>query len=133
MAVTSHRPARRLLTADEEATVRSMIAAGATRDEIAGEIGVTPYVLEHRVRDQLVGVRLKAGRPKGDEAWIDPTGAEDEASRASLELAPWVAARAADLRARWSPERWARAEGAKRPLLPMSMPDIDFTGDDGGA
>lgn len=121
---------RRLLTRDQEATVRSMAADGMTRDEIAEAIGVTPYVLSQRLRDQL-GMRLKHGRPEGDEAWVDPTGDEDEASRSSLALAPWVAARAAEVRKAWTPERWARAEGKRLPLEVDVMPDlgVDFTGD----
>lgn len=121
---------RRLLTEDEQAVVRSMVADGATRDEIAAAIGVTPWVIENRLRDQLVGVKLKAGRPKGDEAWIEPTGEEEEASRSSLDLAPWVAARAAELRATWTPARWARAEGARKPVETVTASDLDFTGDD---
>jgi hypothetical protein len=121
---------RRLLTEDEQAVVRSMVADGATRDEIAAAIGVTPWVIENRLRDQLVGVKLKAGRPKGDEAWIEPTGEEEEASRSSLNLAPWVAARAAELRATWTPARWDRAEGARKPVETVTASDLDFTGDD---
>lgn len=127
-----HPPAssRRALTAAQEATVREMAAEGCTRDEIAEAIGVTPYVLSQRLRDQL-DLRLKQGRPEGDEAWIEPTGDEEEASRSSLALAPWVAARAAEVRARWTPDRWARAMGKRLPFEVGVMPDADFTGHEG--
>lgn len=120
---------RRLLTPDQEATVRAMVASGATRDEIAQAIGTTPYILEQRIRDQLVGVKLKIGRPPGDESWVDPVGEEEELSRSSLALAPWVAQRAAEVRSGWTPERWARAEGVRRPFSLVPVPD-DFTGGD---
>lgn len=131
MAVPPHST-RRALSADEEAIVRSMAAAGWTRDEIAEAVGVTPYVISQRLRDQL-GMRLKRGRPEGDEAWVEPTGEEEEASRSSLALAPWVAARAAEVRATWTPERWARAQGRRMPLEVDVMPDlgVDFTGGGG--
>lgn len=129
-----HQAGRRLLTDDQQAVVRRMVADGCTRDEIAAAIGVTPYILEHRLRDQDIGVRLKVGRPKGVDSWVDPIGDEEEASRSSLALAPWVAARAADLRATWTPERWARAEGRRLPfevdVMPSASDCCDFTGDD---
>lgn len=133
MSGPARRSGRRLLTEEQQAVVRRMVEEGATRDEIASSIGVTPYILENRIRDQDIGVRLKVGRPKGGDTWVDPIGAEDEASRSSLALAPWVAARAAELRATWTPERWARAEGRRLPLEVDIMPPIDeefdFTGD----
>ena len=97
-------------------------------DEVAAAAGVTPYVLTQRLRDQLGGIRLRAGRPRGDEAWVEPTGDEEQASASSLALAPWVAARAAELRATWTEERWARAIGRRLPYEAEVFADFTGTG-----
>jgi len=122
---------KQVLTPAQVAIVLREIAAGATRDDVASAAGVTPYVLTQRLRDQLGGIRLRAGRPRGDEAWVEPTGEEEQASASSLALAPWVAARAAELRETWTEERWARAIGKRLPYEVEVMSPAesgDFTG-----
>jgi hypothetical protein len=129
--VPTPKPAstRQVLTPRQVEIVLRGIASGETRDEVAASAGITPYVLTQRLRDQLGGIRLKAGRPKGDEAWIEPTGDEELASASSLALAPWVAARAAALRETWTEERWARAIGKRLPyeVEVLGQSDRDFT------
>ena len=129
MATPRPESTRQVLTPRQVEIVLREIAAGETRDSVAAAAGVTPYVLTQRLRDQLGGIRLKAGRPKGDEAWIEPTGDEELASASSLALAPWVAARAAALRETWTEERWAKAIGKRLPyeVEVLGQPDRDFT------
>ena len=130
MATPRPESTKQVLSAQQVEIVLREIAAGATRDDVAAAAGVTPYVLTQRLRDQLGGIKLRAGRPKGDEAWVEPTGEEERASASSLALAPWVSARAAALRETWSEERWARAIGKRLPyeVEVLGQADGDFTG-----
>ena len=81
----------RLLTPEQEATVRRAIADGYTRDEAAFEAGITPARLWARLRDQLRDVRVGRGRRGRRRDFVDPTPAE-------------IAERAAAIRSRWTPE-----------------------------
>lgn len=81
----------KLLTAVQESTVRRAIADGYTRDEAAALAGITPARLWARLRDQLADVRVGRGRRGKRREFVDPTEAE-------------IAARAAEIRARWTPE-----------------------------
>jgi hypothetical protein len=130
VAPSTYKPKKRLLTPEQIVIVREMVAAGRPRDEIAAAAGVTPWVLTHRLKDQLDGLKLKGGRPKGQDSWVEPTGAEEEASASSVEKAPWVEARAAEIRAKWTPERWAKVIGKQKPFeFPKVEGGVDhFTG-----
>ncbi len=83
---------RRLLTAEQIEIVRAGAAAGRRRDDIAAAIGVTPYILTKRMRDQLDGLKLPRGRKRG--------GLQEWPSPEEVEL------RKIEVRAKWSRARW---------------------------
>jgi len=83
---------KRVLTSEEIQIVRDGAAAGRRRDEIAAAIGVTPYILTERMRDQLGGLKLPRGRKCG--------GLQEWPSPEEVEL------RKIEVRAKWSRARW---------------------------
>lgn len=101
---------RRLLTREQEMLVRRMIAAGATQAAAAAAAGVTYSRLRTRMADQLRDLRVGRGRGGGRGAFEDIDEHE-------------IAARAAALRATWTPEHALEAwHPTWRPL--------DFAGDE---
>jgi hypothetical protein len=88
--------AKRLLTADQERTIREALAAGASHTEAAAAAGLTYRRLKTRLDDQLRDVRVGRGRGGGrrrPDAGRDPTPVE-------------IAVACALLRRRWTPDRW---------------------------
>lgn len=83
---------KRVLTAEEVQIVRDGAAAGRRRDDIAAAIGVTPYILTQRMRDQLGGLKLPRGTKRG--------GLQEWPSPEEVEL------RKIEVRAKWSRARW---------------------------
>ena len=83
---------RRVLTAAEIEIVRAGVESNRRRDEIAAEIGITPYILTKRMRDQLDGLKLPRGRKRG--------GLQEWPSPEEVEL------RKIEVRAKWSRARW---------------------------
>lgn len=80
------------LTADQAAAVRAALEAGGTRDEAAAAAGIQRSLLDRHLRP---GGHLAAVR--GGRRWRPPTPDPTPAE---------IAARAAELRARWPTERW---------------------------
>ena len=112
MATRPSKPnGRRLLTRQQEMLVRRMIAAGATQVAAAQAAGVSYSLLRTRMADQLRDLRVGRGRGGGRGAFQDLDRAE-------------IAARAAALRATWTPERTLEAWN------PTWKPPPDFAGDD---
>jgi len=84
-------PAAARLTVDQLATIRSTIAAGGTRDQAAEAVGIPRSLLDRHLRDgQLVDLR---GGTRWRPRAADPTPLE-------------LRARAAEVRARWTADRW---------------------------
>jgi hypothetical protein len=84
-----HTAAR--LTDDQLATIRSTITAGGTRDQAAEAAGIARSLLDRHLRDgQLVDLR---GGTRWRPRAPDPTPLE-------------LRARAAEVRARWTADRW---------------------------
>lgn len=86
------------LTASEANQVRRMLQDGATQREVAQAIGIPYGRLRSRLRDQL---RLRVGRGRvrrGIRRTPFPFLTDEE-----------IAAAAAEVRARWTPEREAEA------------------------
>lgn len=101
---------RRLLTREQEMLVRRLIASGSTQAQAAAAAGVSYSRLRTRMADQLRDLRVGRGRGGGRGAFEDIDKQE-------------IAARAAALRATWTPDRTAEAwHPTWRPL--------DFAGDD---
>lgn len=85
---------RRLLSPEQEQTVRREIAAGATWAEAALAAGVAYRRIQERKRDQLRDLRTGQGKRGGrGRAVRDPTPEE-------------IAIATAALRRRWTPDRW---------------------------
>lgn len=97
MARRRKPPARpELLTNEQAKKAREALLAGATRTEAAALIGVSRRRLDTRLNDQLADVRVGQGRRERDQrsrwqAADDPTPEE-------------IAARAAEIRSRWTEE-----------------------------
>lgn len=87
------RPTRQLLSADQERTARELWIAGGSRDEVARAVGVTIDVLQARMADQLKDLPRRGRGGNRRDPQPDPTPEE-------------IAARAAELRATWTPDRW---------------------------
>jgi len=68
-----HRPARLLLTVEQERRARQLFKAGHTRDQVAGMIGVTVALLARRLGDQLKDIRVGRGRSSHRKLSPDPT------------------------------------------------------------
>jgi len=102
---------RRLLTRQQEMLVRRLIAAGSTQAQAAAAAGVSYSLLRTRMADQLRDLRVGRGRGGGRGAFEDLDEQE-------------LAARAAALRATWTPERTLEAWNPTWEPLP------DFAGDD---
>jgi len=68
-----HRPARLLLTVEQERRARQLFKAGHTRDQVAWMIGVTVALLARRLGDQLKDVRVGRGRSSHRKISPDPT------------------------------------------------------------
>ena len=66
---------KKLYTDDQLRQARALFAKGATRDEIAWQIGSTRSILEARLRDQLVDMRAGKGT-RGGRVSRDPTPEE---------------------------------------------------------
>jgi len=66
---------KKLYTDDQLRQARELFANGATRDEIAWQIGSTRSILEARLKDQLRDLRAGQGRRSGRTA-RDPTPEE---------------------------------------------------------
>jgi hypothetical protein len=80
------------LTDDQVQAIREKITTGGTRDEAAAVAGIRRSLLERHLRDgQLADLR-------GGRRWRPPT---PDPTPAEIE------ARAAEVRAQWTPERWA--------------------------
>jgi hypothetical protein len=88
---------KRLLTPEQEATVRRMLAGGASITEAAAAAGISVRRLRTRQEDQLADVRVGRGRGGGPRRWRDPTPEEIEAATA-------------EIRRGWPPERWGLRE-----------------------
>lgn len=88
---------KRLLTPEQEATVRRMLAGGASVTEAAAAAGITVRRLRTRQADQLADLRVGRGRGGGPRRWRDPTPEE-------------IAVRCAEIRRGWPPERWGLHE-----------------------
>lgn len=102
---------RRLLTRQQEMLVRRLIAAGSTQAQAAAAAGVSYSLLRTRMADQLRDLRVGRGRGGGRGAFEDLDEQE-------------LAARAAALRATWTPERTLEA------WHPTWKPLPDFAGED---
>jgi hypothetical protein len=61
-----------LLSKEQETAARAAFARGATRDEVAFQIGVSRSILEGRLRDQLRDVRTGQGK-HSNRRTVDPT------------------------------------------------------------
>lgn len=102
---------RRLLTRQQEMLVRRLIASGSTQAQAAAAAGVSYSLLRTRMADQLRDLRVGRGRGGGRGAFQDIDEQE-------------IVARAAALRATWTPERTLEAWNPTWEPLP------DFAGDD---
>lgn len=81
------------LSEEQAAEARRLLAAGARRDEVAAALGIAVSRLVSRLADQLRDVRVGRGRGGGPRKSGDPTPDE-------------IRERAAEVRSRWTPERW---------------------------
>jgi hypothetical protein len=91
-------PGKRLLSPEQELTIRDMLARGATHADAAAAVGITYRALKTRLADQLRDLRVGQGRGGGARRRAaDPTPAE-------------IAVAAAALRRRWTPDRWGLRE-----------------------
>jgi hypothetical protein len=89
---------KRLLTAEQERTVRDMLAGGATHAAAAAAAGISYRRLKTRLDDQLRDLRVGQGRGGGAcRQDRDPTPEE-------------IAVAAAGVRKRWTPDRWGIRE-----------------------
>jgi len=61
-----------LLSQQQETAARAAFARGATRDEVAFQIGVSRSILDGRLRDQLRDVRTGQGK-HSNRRTADPT------------------------------------------------------------
>jgi hypothetical protein len=61
-----------LLSKEQETAARAAFARGATRDEVAFQIGVSRSIIEGRLRDQLRDVRTGQGK-HSNRRTVDPT------------------------------------------------------------
>lgn len=108
------RDGRRMLTREQEMLVRRLISAGATQVAAAIAAGVSYSLLRTRMNDQLRDLRVGRGRGGGRGSFQDLDPSE-------------IAARAAALRATWTPERRMEAWN------PSWRPLPDFAGDEDAA
>ena len=73
-------PVKRIWTAEEDATIRQMRTAGATRAAIAEVLGVLSYTIQTRMRQLGVTIRVAAVEVEETEEKISrPNGAEWDA------------------------------------------------------
>ena len=86
-------PARRYLAPEIEAKVRELWLAGASRDEVARAAGLSVDTLRLRLHDQLADLPRRGRGGNHRAPTPDPTPDE-------------IAARAAELRRSWTPERY---------------------------
>jgi hypothetical protein len=87
----------RLLTPEQEQTVRAALAAGESRDRAAALAGISRRRLDSRLRDQLADVRVGRGRGGGRRFKAQeplPPSREE------------IRMRSAFVRENWGPERW---------------------------
>jgi len=84
---------KKLYTPEQLRHARELFANGATRDEIAWQIGSTRSILEARLRDQLRDCRPGRGRGGHRPPTIDPTPEE-------------IALACAEFRRGWPESRW---------------------------
>jgi len=89
-------PRAELLTPEQERTVRAALLSGATRTEAAAMVGITRQRLDTRLRDQLADVRVGRGRRERNQRsrWQEVDDPDPET----------IAARAAEIRSRWTEE-----------------------------
>lgn len=83
----------RMLTPAQERAIRRVWAAGGTRDEAAAAAGVSAGLIRQRLQDQLADLPRPGRGAGGRRRAAPPTEHE-------------IAARAAEVRHRWPPERW---------------------------
>ena len=88
---------RRLLSPAQEQTIRRMLACGACHAEAAAAAGISYRRLKTRLDDQLRDLRVGQGKGGGPKRWRDPTPEE-------------IAVAAAEIRRRWTPDRWGLRE-----------------------
>jgi len=75
---------RELLTPAQEAIVRDALARGLTQDQAAFLAGIPRRLLQTRLADQLVDVRVGRGRGPKRRGECDPTEAEIEAMKLEI-------------------------------------------------
>ena len=104
------------LSAEQLLEVRRLWAAGESQQGIASAIGITVDTFKARLRDQLEDL------PKR------PRTANSE--RRGIEITPdEIAIRAAECRARWTPERWLPTPTVEAHRLGrMAAETIEFRG-----
>lgn len=94
---------REWLTPEQAEQARRALAAGLTTREVAEQLGIPYRRMRERLIDQL-GIRLGRGRVRrGIPKTPFPVLSDQE-----------IRARCAEIRSRWTPERWLEA-GCYRP------------------
>lgn len=89
-------PPRVDLTPAQVLEVRRLWVAGESQQAIASEVGITMDTLKARLRDQLADLPKRPRTANSDRRGIEVTPEQ-------------IAIRAADCRARWTPDRWLPA------------------------
>jgi hypothetical protein len=104
------------LTDDQLLEARRMWSAGESQQSIASAIGISVDAFKARLRDQLVDLPKRPRTANSERRGIEVTPEE-------------IAIRAAECRARWTPDRWLPAPAVEvHRLGRMAAETIEFSG-----